>query len=465
MILALLLMLPLAVLPAFADVQETVYHINSTAYGGDKSENVSYVVQSDFLRFDVDGSTTAAKGAYGTVVINVAEAGEYDITLNLRAHESCGNFELYINGAEDKHCNVDMRHSVIGKPANTFFDLAIGKVTLVKGDNTFTFVSTGEGGTNTAENNRYKANIRRITIAKEVSYSLFSAGTITPKEVSGAITQQIENGYTFVSEKGESVEKTFSSSSTAGYGSNMAVFYDCIADSYLEYIVNVEAAGTYSFSINARTHMTGFGEFTLVVDGETLGSFNNKAASNSSTMWAQYALGSKALTAGEHTVRFVATGTGAMAYGKENNNCFGADLFTLTPIVTDYTIASEDFSAFVSSRKSVEAGKNDLRFIVAAQYDMLDQYEALYMTVTFVDASGNTVKSITKNVAKELAVYASASAAGNRYTAADGSVLFGMVITNVPDDAWASALVTLGTSADAASVAVRGSIAATDVIG
>ncbi|MBR2986449.1 MAG: carbohydrate-binding protein [Clostridia bacterium] len=468
LLLAVLLFAAVLPIGVFAATESTTYNINSTSFGGDASEHVTYVVQSDFLRLDVNGATAQeaglpVKGLYGTVVISVAEAGEYDVTLNLRAHESCGNFELYINGSETKQCNVDMRHSVIGKPANSFFDLEIGKVTLVKGENTFKFVSTGEGGTKTTEDNRYKANIRRITIERETTYESFSAGTITETAVGSAITQEIESGYTFVNELGETAEKTFSSSSTAGYGKNMAVFYDVMAGSYFEYTVNVETAGTYHFSINSRTHMTGFGEFTLSVDGETMGSYMNKASSNSSTMWAEYSLGTIALTQGEHKVRFTATGEGPMAYSKENNNCFGADLFTMSPVVTDYTIASEDFSAFVSSRKASD-DKHDLRFIVAADFVGLDNYDALYMTVSFLDADGNTVKSIVKNVATELSFYASATAAGNRYTAAEGSVLFGMVITNVPDSAWASATVSLSTAPDTAP-AIKGTVSATAAIG
>ena len=472
-LLAILLLVPMTVsLVAHADVQQTVYNINNTSFGGDKSDYVTYVVQSDFLRFDVDGAAAATGGSavaglYGTVVINVAEAGEYDVKLNLRAHESCGKFELYINGSETKQCDVDMRHKVIGIGANTFFDLEVGKVNLVKGENTFKFVSTGDGGSNTAENNRYKANIRRITIERETPYASFSKGSIASADASANITQEIETGYKFFDENGadKTAEKTYSSSSTAGYGTNMSVFYECMAGSYFEYTVNVDTAGTYAFSINSRTHMTGFGEFTLSVDGETMGSYVNKAASNTSTMWAEYSLGTKALTQGEHTVRFTATGEGAMAYGKENNNCFGADLFTLKQVVTDYTIDSDDFSAFVSSRKGATEGTHDARFIVAADLEGLDQYQALYLTVEFTDASGNVVKTFAFNVATELEIFQSATAAGNKYTAADGSVLFGCVIVDIPDTAWSGVTLSLGTTADAETVFVKGSIAASELIG
>ena len=101
-----------------------------------------------------------------------------------------------------------------------------------------------------------------------------------------------------------------------------------------------------------------------------------------------------------------------------------------------YTIGSEGYTAFISSKLSSEAGKNDLRIILAASLDTLNAADKADLEIRFIDASGNSVKSTTRSVAKDLDVYASATAAGATYTAAEGSVLFGIVINAVPNDAW-----------------------------
>ncbi len=469
-ILAILILVSMtALFSVHADLEKTTYRINNTSFGKDHSDYVSYIVQSDFLRLDVDGAAakengTSVAGLYGTVVINVAEAGEYDVTLNLRAHESCGKFELFINNSETKQCDVDMRHSVIGKPANTFFDLEIGKVALIKGENTFKFVSTGEGGTNTAENNRYKANIKTITIARESNYTTFSEGTISATEATAKITQDVEKNYTFngtikAADNTESQTPTFTKTGVGGYGEVWTV-ENVQKGSVFSYQINVETAGTYEISIMSRLHDKGFGEFRLVVDGTEYGSYLNKYTSGA--YHAQYTLGTVELTAGEHTVSFKAIGTGAR--GREDNNVWGADYFTLKHITTDYTIGSNDFSAFISARSTV-ANSHDLRLIVAADFETLLSYQDLYMIVTFLDQDGNASKTLVKNVETELEYYAAATAAGNKYTAADGSILFGCVITDIPDTAWDGISVSIGTSADAESIFVKGLLSVSEIIG
>ena len=75
------------------------------------------------------------------------------------------------------------------------------------------------------------------------------------------------------------------------------------------------------------------------------------------------------------------------------------------------------------------------------------------------------IKTFAFNVATELEIFQSATAAGNKYTAADGSVLFGCVIVDIPDTAWSGVTLSLGTTADAETVFVKGSIAASELIG
>ena len=106
-----------------------------------------------------------------------------------------------------------------------------------------------------------------------------------------------------------------------------------------------------------------------------------------------------------------------------------------------YTLGSDDFSAFLSARLAQD-GKNDFRVIFAADTADLDYYRALNVVLTFTK-DGETVKTLTKDLASKLNAYTSATAAGNTYTVAEGSVLFGLVITNVPVDAWDSVSVEL----------------------
>ena len=109
---------------------------------------------------------------------------------------------------------------------------------------------------------------------------------------------------------------------------------------------------------------------------------------------------------------------------------------------TNYTIGSYDLSAFVSARLTDVAGYNDLRFIIAADRKGLDGYQSLELAIVFKKGDSE-VFTVTRDLATELYAYESAIAAGNTYTAADGSVLFGMVITDVPTGAWDTVTVSL----------------------
>ena len=101
-----------------------------------------------------------------------------------------------------------------------------------------------------------------------------------------------------------------------------------------------------------------------------------------------------------------------------------------------YTIASDGFSAFISTRRNAtNAAHNDIRVILATDIEGLDAYMGLNLTLTFKKDSA-VVKTATWDVVKDLKFYASASAAGNTYTAADGCALFGIVITGVPNADW-----------------------------
>ena len=117
-----------------------------------------------------------------------------------------------------------------------------------------------------------------------------------------------------------------------------------------------------------------------------------------------------------------------------------------------YVIDSDYYTAFVSERENATAGKKDYRFVVAADKDSFTAYSDVTFELSFTKG-GTVVKTAVKSVRNDLDVYASATAAGETYVAADGTLLFGLVVTDVPDDAWDSVTVTLKNAASADVIA------------
>jgi len=102
-----------------------------------------------------------------------------------------------------------------------------------------------------------------------------------------------------------------------------------------------------------------------------------------------------------------------------------------------WTIATDEFAAFISARNGKQATMSDLRFVIAADLDTLANYSDLYVTITFTKGDA-TVVTLTKKLVEDLSVYLSVQAAGLSYTAAENDVLFGQIITDVPNTAWDS---------------------------
>lgn len=110
-----------------------------------------------------------------------------------------------------------------------------------------------------------------------------------------------------------------------------------------------------------------------------------------------------------------------------------------------YTIGTNTYSAFLSARNGTELGTLDYRFIIAANYDKLMTNPNLKLKLTFTNGL-ETVKTLTKDIRTELHVYSSATAAGNLYTAAEGTVFTGIVVKDVPTLAWDTVVLELVTS-------------------
>lgn len=124
-----------------------------------------------------------------------------------------------------------------------------------------------------------------------------------------------------------------------------------------------------------------------------------------------------------------------------------------------FAIATDNFSAFVSARQGKTADTVDYRFIIAADIEKFATYSNPNLVLSFVK-DGEVVKTATKNVLTDLDIYASATAAGKTYVALEGNLLFGLVVTNVPAEAWDTVTVTL---AEGEEAFVTGSVAAADV--
>lgn len=125
-----------------------------------------------------------------------------------------------------------------------------------------------------------------------------------------------------------------------------------------------------------------------------------------------------------------------------------------------FAIATDNFSAFISAREGSVKGAVDYRFIIAADIEKFATYSNPNLVLSFVK-DGEVVKTATKNVLTDLDIYASATAAGKTYVALEGNLLFGLVVTDVPAEAWDTVTVTL---AEGEEAFVTGSVAAADVV-
>jgi len=109
---------------------------------------------------------------------------------------------------------------------------------------------------------------------------------------------------------------------------------------------------------------------------------------------------------------------------------------------THCTITTPNYTSFLSTSRGTVSGTSNIRFVIAADREVLFTNKHLYLTITFLNGS-EPLRTLKKEVATELSVYQSAIAAGITYTAGEGDVLFGIVITDIPDLGWTDVSVTL----------------------
>jgi len=127
---------------------------------------------------------------------------------------------------------------------------------------------------------------------------------------------------------------------------------------------------------------------------------------------------------------------------------------------TASTLGTIDYAAFVSARESQTADKIDYRFLLVADQDTFKTTQNPKLTISFTKG-GQAVKTLTKDVLTELDVYASVTALRSEYVAFETCLLTGIVITDVPENAWDKVIVTLAD--DTASLA-QGQVAASSVL-
>jgi len=127
---------------------------------------------------------------------------------------------------------------------------------------------------------------------------------------------------------------------------------------------------------------------------------------------------------------------------------------------TATTLGTIDYTAFISARESKTADKIDYRFLLVADQDTFKAAQNAKLVISFAKG-GEVVKTLTKDVLTELDVYASVTALRSNYVAFETCLLTGIVITDVPVNAWDKVTVTLVD--DTASLA-QGQVAASDVL-
>lgn len=130
------------------------------------------------------------------------------------------------------------------------------------------------------------------------------------------------------------------------------------------------------------------------------------------------------------------------------------------------TLAKPDvISTYLQTRASkdgegnVVAGYSDLRVVLVGNLEALATVGSATVTLTF-ELDGVVVKTLTKQLGgadNDYIFYKSITADGEVYTAADGSAIFGNIITDIPDGAYDALSLTVVDNADPSNILYSGS--------
>ena len=117
-----------------------------------------------------------------------------------------------------------------------------------------------------------------------------------------------------------------------------------------------------------------------------------------------------------------------------------------TGILVNALSAEEMFEPFISVRE--EDGMMSVRFVILADRSAL-KMDSVDVSIVFKDEKGNRIKGYDGTLStqnSDFSLYAAVVAGNQEYFAAEDSVLFGLVITDIPSGAWESAELSISDS-------------------
>lgn len=107
-------------------------------------------------------------------------------------------------------------------------------------------------------------------------------------------------------------------------------------------------------------------------------------------------------------------------------------------ILTTSLSTTEPFAGYFSLRD--DGSSHAVRLVILTNYRKI-RTSSVTVTLTFKDADGKAVKSLTKKLAAEnsdLTLYSSLVAGGVTYFAAENNAMFGFVVKEIPNGSWSS---------------------------
>ncbi len=110
---------------------------------------------------------------------------------------------------------------------------------------------------------------------------------------------------------------------------------------------------------------------------------------------------------------------------------------TDTGMIQNTLSTEENFKPYISYKDTDTT--HSLRFVILA--DLATEADDVTFTITFKDADGQKIKALTGklgNGENDYRLYTAVTADGEQYFAKEGFALFGLIVTDIPDGAWAS---------------------------
>ena len=126
--------------------------------------------------------------------------------------------------------------------------------------------------------------------------------------------------------------------------------------------------------------------------------------------------------------------------------------------------AGDPISAYLQTRPATDKdgalveGFEDFRIVLVGDMEKLAAVKSATVTVTFT-LGGETVKTLTRVLGganSQYSLYKSITAAGETYTAAEGSAIFGNVITDIPNGAYDALSIEIVDNADPSNIIYQG---------